>query len=482
MTSVIAYIHSSIILCLQQLQRYMLYPYNLKLMPPSQRRIGHNGATLMVDSPPLGVGFIDPFLSHYNNVSVSKLSFTDQLLGPHKDDGFDYMSYLFGLALATLLGLFVLKLVISKWSQKRDYIAIDSVPIAEQIVNEDDVELDRRFESMIQASTFSDIVEQTIGDTINQSLSPQQTTISGTGEFENYNVDGGEFARDILDISSFGDLLSQQKGRAYASNGIDAEDIQIGQPTKVATTTSVSSSGTMPSNCNESNLPQQDDQEEPITPEFESHLAPNNLKNADGYNGVHFTSFNHNFNHNLDLDLVLYPSNESFTLFQSWNPRPLLVNSASPSLSSSSSFISRPNSVSRSPYCGSATAGGFGGHDYNHGKVKSFKFGYDITGYTPSARLANLHRSLSSSSPLNRNDQEGHRDEDGDTKWVDVVDSIIEKGKEEEAGGNKHQTVKTDHLGEENLSYEALVFDDDGNVEQRKRFLPKFKPPIYAEY
>lgn len=189
---------------------------------------------------------------------------------------------------------------------------------------------------------------------------------------------------------------------------------------------------------------------EPITPEFESELQlTNGLKN-DNSDDINISGFNHNHYYATYNTLLLY---HRYTPSQLWDSRPLLMNSASSSLSSS--FVSRP-SFSRKSSFNSGT------------RVKSFNFEFDIGGNTPSARLVNMGRLLLLNSGV---------EEELEVEEADWCNNVVE----EEEGRERKQIVMTQYTlndvnANEKLSINYKLFKGNNGL------IRDFEPPIYAEY
>lgn len=189
---------------------------------------------------------------------------------------------------------------------------------------------------------------------------------------------------------------------------------------------------------------------EPITPEFELELPlTNGLKNVNS-DGIDISGFNHNHYFVTYNTLLLY---HRYTPSQLWDSRPLLMNSASSSLSSS--FVSRP-SFSRKSSFNSGT------------RVKSFNFEFDIGGYTPSARLANLGRLLLLNSGV---EEEQEVEEAG---WCNNVD-------QEEEGRERKQNVMTQYTLND-VNAKGMLGGNHKLVKGNDGLIRDFEPPIYAEY
>ncbi|KAI5961356.1 hypothetical protein KGF57_001779 [Candida theae] len=213
MTSVTAYIQASIILVLQHLQRYVFHPS--RLITKSTPQIGYNfgGHTALIESStrhttPIKIADGDHGIVKFSelaNVSVPKYATWSgrgrgrgcSTIMPLATDEVESLSYGFATIFMASLILFVVRLIVSKWRQVLGTELVEVDLMSKSVVDDIDDDVGGGGFDLIQSSTFSEIVEWSIG--VDGIRSPRLTTIMGT--------DGAECSDEeeegVVEVDSF---------------------------------------------------------------------------------------------------------------------------------------------------------------------------------------------------------------------------------------------------------------------------------------
>lgn len=498
MTSVLSYIQSSIILMLQHFQRCFISPLKLSLLPPHQ--IGYNLYSKLSIEPssPQAQLKVHDLVKEYTNLTYDKpRTWNNHLFEYRQVDEVKSMSYVFGFILASIFILVVIKVL--SWvgtHRGRDW-TVDT----ESGFNITSLETDPSCEivDLIVSSTLSEIIEQTLADKIQ---SPQLTTITGTDGIEysdeiEEDVRGdkncvtllaiGEngFANGVKEVTSEDEMcdysvakplttittgdIDQTKNispfEAFSETTTKKEGqlqrtkkyipLHLDKVVTEATSTVGGSKTIDSSSSTNSYLRLEGAQQEPLTPDYsiDLQLLGSTVKNPNGVNIAAGVAEFDNSEISQDYsDFATYPLNQHLQL---WDPRPLLMNSTSSSLSSS--FV--PQSGSSSLYLKNSGS-----------KIKSFNFELDIGGRTPSKRLASLSPSM-----MMRG---------GSIKEDDEKEDILSDNAEEE------KPITDDGLND--ISQYTISdgisllpkghLSSNGSLHQRYNNKFDFEPPIYAEY
>lgn len=478
---------------LQHFQRCFISPLKLGLSPPHQ--IGYN----LHNKPSIESSLLPPQLrvhdlvKEYNNLTHAKpRTWNNHLFEYRQVDEAKSMPYVFGFILASILILVAIKVLGWVGSQRgSDWANTESG------LNVLSLETDPSCEivDLIQSSTFSEIVEQTLADKIQ---SPRLTTITGTDGM-NYSDESEEdvkgdkncvtllargengFANGVKEVTSedkmcdylvakplttttTGDIVQTKSISPFAavSETASTKEGQLQRPKKyipllfdkvvTEVTSTAGGSITIDSSFSKSSyLPLECIQQEPLTPDYIDLQLGSTIKYpngvdiaAAGASELDISEISHN------SDFASSPLNQYLQL---WDSQPLLMNSTSSSLSSS--FVSQPGSSSS--YLKSSG-----------NKGRSFNFEFDIGGRTPSRRLA----SLSPSMMMLRG---GSIEEDDEGEGIRNDDAEQEKHKTDDDLNDVSQYTISDGIS----PLPKGQLNSNGTLHHNKF---DFEPPIYAEY